>query len=717
MNYVRTISDRPLRLLEWMAISLFSTMLALLLVNAILDGFQLETWRSLLLAAISLSIVPTLAWPVLYRLTARLPALLFPIVVFVGIGILVRATASVDTALGFGGFSVDSVLTGIWIAMSITIVTTFVSALFSLDDDAAYDRFVTHSLKYEYRNVGKSDTPAFLFLEADGLAGPVLEDAISKGYMPTLKRWIETGSHRLTIWEPDLSCQTSASQAGILLGSNENIPAFRWWDKQRQTMMTSSKLATAKALEEELSSGAGLLEPDGGSRFNVFSGGAGSCIGTFSKLGASAAAIEYWSKFLNPFTLARMLSLYVQDVVREWWEEFQQNRRDVQPRLSRPWTYAFVRAGTTAALLEITKLMVIIDIFKGVPSAYYTIYAYDEVAHHTGIDRHYTYKVLKQMDRAFGHFERVARDAPRPVHFVVLSDHGQSQGATFLQKYGTTLGAFVASLLPTETSLTAIHDTAETTSQLEALLSQAASTESRTGKLVARTFRNRTVDGVVTLGDEQSEAKITQDEVVVLASGNLGLISFTRWKDRMSLQEIVTAFPGLIQGLRDHPGISLAMVRDDEDGAVVFGKKGTYFLDTDTFDGENPLEAFGDLAAHHLRRTDGFPACPDILLISTYWPETGEVTAFEEKLGSHGGLGGPQRHPIVLHPSEFDAGGELIVGAANLNRVMSGWMSDAGTRGSGVRSVPERLNGHGKDAVDLDSRANWQHTSAYTPKS
>ncbi|CAN5652572.1 phage holin family protein [soil metagenome] len=689
MNYARTISDRPLRLLEWMAISLLSTMMALMVVSAILDGFILETWRSLLLAAVTLSIMPTLVWPVLYRLTARLPAILFPIVVFVGSGALVKATAWVDTASGFDGFSVDSVLNGIWIAMSITIVTTFVSALFSLDDDAAFDRFVTKSLKYEYRNVERSDIPAFIFLEADGLAAPVLEDAVSKGYMPTLKRWIETGTHRLTTWEPDLSCQTSASQAGILLGSNENIPAFRWWDKQRQTMMTSSKLETAKALEEELSAGVGLLEPDGGSRFNVFSGGAGSCIGTFSKLGASAAAVEYWPKFLNPFTLARLLSLFVQDVVREWWEEFQQNRRDVQPRLSRPWTYAFVRAGTTAALLEITRLMVIIDIFKGVPSAYYSIYAYDEVAHHTGINRHYTYKVLKQMDRAFGHFERVARDAPRPVHFVILSDHGQSQGATFLQRYGTALGAFVASLLPTETSLTAIHDTAETTSQWEALLSQAASTESRTGKLVARTFRKRTVDGVVTLGNEQSEREITQDEVVVLASGNLGLISFTRWMDRMTFQEIVTAFPGLIRGLRDHPGIALVMVRDDEEGAVVFGKKGTYFLDTDSFDGENPLESFGDLAAHHLRRTDGFPACPDILLISTYWPETGEVTAFEEKLGSHGGLGGLQRQPMILHPAEFSVGNELIVGAGELNRVLRGWMSDARIHGSGNVAAPD----------------------------
>src|SRR5262245_24496889 len=94
------------------------------------------------------------------------------------------------------------------------------------------------------------------------------------GYAPNLKRWLNDGSHTLRGWEPDLSSQTSASQAGILLGSNEGIPAFRWWDKQAGALMVSSKMATAQALEGRLSTGQGLLARGGGSRFNVFSGDA-----------------------------------------------------------------------------------------------------------------------------------------------------------------------------------------------------------------------------------------------------------------------------------------------------------------------------------------------------------------------------------------------------------------------------------------------------------
>ena len=44
---------------------------------------------------------------------------------------------------------------------------------------------------------------------------------------------------------------------------------------------------------------------------------------------------------------------------------------------------------------------------------------------------------------------------------------------------------------------------------------------------------------------------------------------------------------------------------------------------------------------------------PDLLLISQYDPELGEVAAFEELVGSHGGLGGPQTEPFILHPTDW----------------------------------------------------------------
>ena len=119
-----------------------------------------------------------------------------------------------------------------------------------------------------------STSPGVIFLEIDGLAGPIFERAIQHGHMPTLARWLETGTHKMLTWEPDLSSQTAASQAGILLGSNDEIPAFRWYERETKAVMVSSKPRNAQEIEARLSTGTGLLVDGGVSRNNMFSGDA-----------------------------------------------------------------------------------------------------------------------------------------------------------------------------------------------------------------------------------------------------------------------------------------------------------------------------------------------------------------------------------------------------------------------------------------------------------
>jgi putative membrane protein len=159
-----------------------------------------------------------------------------------------------------------------------------------------------------------------------------------------------------------------------------------------------------------------------------------------------------------------------------------------------------------------------------------------------------------------------------------------------------------------------------------------------------------------------------------LASGNLGLISFTQWDHRMSLEEIEEAFPEVVPGLVAHEGIGFVMIRSEKDGAVVIGKNGRYYLEDDRIEGENPLALFSPRAPQHLRRTDSFPNCPDILVNSFYDPETGEGCAFEELIGFHGGMGGPQTQPFLLHPVELKVDGELV-GAADVYKTCKGWLN------------------------------------------
>ncbi len=120
--------------------------------------------------------------------------------------------------------------------------------------------------------------PGIIFLEIDGLGLPILRDAMRDGSAPEMARWIAEEGYRLTEWETDLSSQTGASQAGILLGSNEDIPAFRWVEKETGRLMTCSSPADCEEIERRHATGKGLLIDGGASRGNLLSGEAEEAI-------------------------------------------------------------------------------------------------------------------------------------------------------------------------------------------------------------------------------------------------------------------------------------------------------------------------------------------------------------------------------------------------------------------------------------------------------
>ena len=89
--------------------------------------------------------------------------------------------------------------------------------------------------------------------------------------------------------------------------------------------------------------------------------------------------------------------------------------------------------------------------------------------------------------------------------------------------------------------------------------------------------------------------------------------------------------------------------------------------------GEDPLAAFSPNAPDHLLRTDSFPHVADLMIGSFYEPDLDEGCAFEELISFHGGLGGPQTQPFILHPSDLLVPDAPIVGAASVHRVLVEW--------------------------------------------
>ena len=80
--------------------------------------------------------------------------------------------------------------------------------------------------------------------------------------------------HRLESWETDWSSQTGACQAGLLHGYNDDMPAFRWWEKDRGAAIVTNHPRDAEEIERRHSNGRGLLHADGASRANILSGDA-----------------------------------------------------------------------------------------------------------------------------------------------------------------------------------------------------------------------------------------------------------------------------------------------------------------------------------------------------------------------------------------------------------------------------------------------------------
>jgi hypothetical protein len=195
------------------------------------------------------------------------------------------------------------------------------------------------------------------------------------------------------------------------------------------------------------------------------------------------------------------------------------------------------------------------------------------------------------------------------------------------------------------------------------------------GPSVARAaFAGKTTDGVVDLDQEDIPPPAEEGAIAVVGSGNLGLVWFTGFDHRLTAEEIRERHPLLLAKLVEHPGVALALVRSSEHGAMAMGRNGIRYLDEDRVEGEDPTTLFGPHTVMSLKREDAMTHAPDILLLSQYDPELGEVAAFEELIGSHGGLGGPQTEPFILHPVEWELDEPVPLGAPAVYRNIRRWL-------------------------------------------
>ena len=589
----------------------------------ILPGLTLEQTGAAFLTAAAIAVLNAILPPVLASL--RLPFMVgigFLLVLFADAYLLLLASDALPDHIHVGGFG-DALLA----ALVMSAVSLTLEVILGTDDD---DEYTLRVIRRIARRQGGKDTtgvPGIIYLEIDGLALPILRNALRDGHAPTMARWVAEGGYGLIEWETDLSSQTGASQAGILLGSNEGIPAFRWVEKESGRMLACSAPADCAEIERRVSSGIGLLANGGASRGNLLSGDADETILTVSRIEAEKRANPGYRAFLaNGFNVTRVLVLFFFEIALELTASFRAIRRDVRPRGHRGGIYPLMRAAMCVFVRDLIVYGVLSDMLRGRPAVYATFSSYDEVAHHSGLMRADTLEALRKLDKQFARIANARRYAPRPYEIVVLSDHGQTQGATFKQRNGYGLDELVDRSL--ERDVVGIADGDEQDAMVREAVHEA------TGRG----------------GKKRPRGDVSDRDVVVLGSGNLGLVYLMEEKRRLTMEELDERHPRLLPALREHPHVGWVLVRSSEHGAVVLGAGGARYLDEDRVDGADPLAAFSPTAAQHLQRTDGFSNVADVMVGSFYDPDLDEGCAFEELISFHGGLGGPQTRGFILHP-------------------------------------------------------------------
>ncbi|GAA4360504.1 phage holin family protein [Angustibacter luteus] len=543
---------------------------------------------------------------------------------------------------------------------------------------------------------GADGLDGVVFVQLDGMPWPVLQLGVASGDMPTISRWVRSGSHAMREWTAAVPCTTPISQAGILHGNNDNMPAFRWYEKDSGRLLVANRPADAAEIESRASNGLGLLADDGCSISNLFSGDAE--INMLSMAGMSEGkrglgpSRSYASFVLHPFGFARAFFLTIGEIVKELHQGWLQGKRGIEPRIHRHGSYVLLRAATNVMLRDLNMALVAEQMVLGRRAVYVDFVDYDEIAHHAGPLRPESIASLVGLDRVLNSLERVASQVNRRYHFVLLSDHGQSQGPTFLQKYGKSLEDVVTDLVGS-TDTVAVTSSIEGWGPVNAFLTDLTQQTGVAANFARRSLSKRSQDGDVGLGPADREvAAATSDseqrpELVVVGSGNLGLVWFAREPGRLTLEDLEELHPGLVGALANHPGVGWLLVQSAAHGPVVVGANGLRQLVDGTVEGVDPLAPFPATAGPDLLRLAEFGNAADLFVGSAFDPMTMEVSAFEELVGCHGGLGGWQTRAMLVHPAEWPlTEAEHLHGAPTLHRQLVRWLEDLGHR----TELPER---------------------------
>lgn len=498
----------------------------------------------------------------------------------------------------------------------------------------------------------------FVGIQIDGLAFPYLRQALDRGYLPHLERYLRRGN-KLTEYHAPLPSTTPAAQSTIFYGRDHGIPAFRWFEKKTGQVISCNDLDHVQLFREKLFEGETGVLAGGSSYSNILDGGAARSIFTVSSphpqtLFGRLGGIRFMLIMLfSPLRTCRMFFATLLEFWANRKDEWYHRRR--AKWRTREGLFPLIRIFCNVILRELQTFGVITDIYTGVPRIYTTYSGYDEIAHHFGPNSWPSLKNLQYIDRRIGEIIRaIDHVAGADYLLVILSDHGQTPGYPFENRFGATLGDAVSAFLQEKQTASVSSGRLEVSSvQISLLQDELKARPKGWRHQLYRYTKNYLQERVHDLVPETLKID-PEGGVVITYSSSLAHLYITGSPHRLSWKGVEAAQPLLLRFLQKHKGIGFVLARGETAEEVsIFHANGRLDLKP----GGNPrqeerefLRPYGmpGYMIEELYRFGCGELCGDLVLFGALDEEG--IACFDDQIGGHGSVGGEQSRPFLILP-------------------------------------------------------------------
>lgn len=498
----------------------------------------------------------------------------------------------------------------------------------------------------------------FVGIQIDGLAYPFLQQALDRGYLPHLERYLRRG-HKLIEYQAGLPSTTPAAQAVFFYGNDHGIPAFRWFEKETGQAVSCNDPDHVQAFRERLFSGERGILAGGASYSNILDGGAERSVFTVSSPNPQTlfGRIGGWRipllLLVNPLRTCRMFFASL----NEYWV----NRKDEwHHRRKKSWStreglFPFIRIICNVILREMQTFGVIAEIYSGVPRIYTTYSGYDELAHHFGPASRPALINLRYIDRRIGEIVRAAEHISGVDYLlVILSDHGQTPGYPFESRFGATLGDTVSAFLRKNQRASVTSGSLELSrAQIGFLQNELQARKHSWRQRLYRLTKDYLQKKIHALVPEALKID-PAGGVVITYSSSLAHLYVTGSDRPLTWREVEEIHPPLLRFLRKHKGIGFILARGEEEGELcIYHSEGHITINQNLRSHQSErafLRPYGDPIEllEQLYRFGLGPRCGDLVLFGALDEEG--IACFDDQVGGHGSVGGEQSRPFLILP-------------------------------------------------------------------